>query len=70
MAVYSSSLELYVASGGSGMDEGGGGAEGASAGSGVGESNTRGSSGGSGETEIESRISIIAMQIGCARINC
>jgi hypothetical protein len=45
------------------------GGEGASAGpaggGGVGESSTC-----SGETDIESRRSIIVMQVGCARINC
>ena len=48
-----------MASGGSGMDVGWGGA---SAGLGDGESNTRGGSGG-GETDIESRISILAIQV-------
>jgi hypothetical protein len=44
------------------MDVGWGGA---SAGLGDGESNTRGS----GETDIESRISILAMQVGRGHIN-
>jgi hypothetical protein len=63
-----------MALGGSGMDIGWGGA---STGSGDGESNTRGGGkggggccGGGGETDIERRISIIAMQVGCVRINC
>jgi hypothetical protein len=47
------------------MDKGGEEVRGASVGSGVGESKTRG-----GETDIESRMSIIAMQIGRSRINC
>jgi hypothetical protein len=58
-----------MASRGSGMDVVWGGA---SARSGDGESNTRGGSGsgGSGETDIESRIFILAMQVGRAHINC
>jgi hypothetical protein len=58
-----------MALGGSGMDVGWGGA---SAGLGDGESNTRGcgGGGGGGETDIESRISILAMQVGRAHINC
>jgi len=51
-----------MASGGSGIDVGWGGA---SAGLGDGESNTRGG----GETDIESRISILAMQVSRAYIN-
>jgi hypothetical protein len=54
--------------GGEGASVGPAGGEGASAGpaggGGVGESSTRG-----GETDIESRRSIIAMQVACARIN-
>jgi hypothetical protein len=50
---------------GGGASTGPAGGVGASAGSGVGESNTR-----SGETDIESRVSIIAMQVGRAYINC
>jgi hypothetical protein len=57
-----------MALGGSGMDVGWGGA---SAGLGDSESNTRGyGSGGGGETNIESRISILAMQVSRAHINC
>jgi hypothetical protein len=54
-----------MASGGSGMDVGWGGA---STGSGDSESNTRGGSS-SSETDVESRISILAIQVGRAYIN-
>jgi hypothetical protein len=69
MAVYSLSLELYIASGGSSMGKGGREAGGASTGSGVRESNIYSSSS-SSKTEIESRISIIVIQIGYIYINC